>query len=322
MDKKTKIVLGTRNEGTYKYFSSILEPLDYVIILARNKREIFERIFFEIPSIIFLDWTSEEFSDPAICDELKQNIFLSQTPLIILISKEKLDSLRPEEVTYEDFIILPGGRESIILRCSLALLRSVRELDANPLTKLPGNNRSVQEIERRLKGNEPFAFALLDLDNFKAYNDKYGFQRGDEAIKMTARVIVNTLQGLNDPKTFIGHIGGDDFVLAVSTKNVDRACKGIIDNFSQVIPSLYDDEDVQKGFIISRDRQGQSHKYDVMTISIAVIDLSKLKISHFGELSSIMGELKKVAKRKRGNAIVKNRRIRSGFGSSKVRYKR
>ena len=312
MERQYKVLLGTASGRTFDHLSSILNSPEFTIIQTRDRRETIEKVFDEFPDLIFLDWTSPGFADPKICQELKQSDFLSHIPLVILIDEAAPELLNPEEATFEDFIALPGTPRSIVFRCRLTLLRAARELDANPLTKLPGNNCIVQEVERRMKVGDPFAFAFLDLDNFKAFNDRYGFRRGDEALRMTARVIVNSLQELNDPGRYVGHIGGDDFVFITSAGVIDDACERVAANFSQVIPSLYDDEDIRKGYIVSRDRRDRRTMFPLMTLSIAVIDLSDRRISHFGELSAIAGELKKQAKGREGNAIVKDKRMKAG----------
>jgi len=182
------------------------------------------------------------------------------------------------------------------------------DLDANPLTRLPGNYTIMATIQKTIWQKEKAALCYLDLDNFKAFNDRYGFARGDDAIRMTARVITNVSQRLSPSESFVGHVGGDDFFFIVPSHVTKECCEQIIQNFDMVIPTLFDDKDRIRGYIESKDRQGNPRRFPLVSLSISVIDLKNTAINHPGEASAIAGELKKEVKKIKGSNYMVNRR--------------
>jgi diguanylate cyclase (GGDEF)-like protein len=146
------------------------------------------------------------------------------------------------------------------------------------------------------------------LDKFKAYNDKYGFEHGDDVIRETARILIRTTQQLGNPDDFIGHIGGDDFVIITTPKNTDNICRKIIADFEKTVPSFYNETDRKKGYIIARDRAGKEQKIPLLSISIGVVTNETRKIEHVAQIGEIGAELKAVAKHMERSNYVKDRR--------------
>ena len=161
-------------------------------------------------------------------------------------------------------------------------------------------DRKLEIIQNNLYG--------VDIDNFKPFNDKYGFSRGDEVLRMSARLITSTIRNLNSPECYVGHIGGDDFVFIIPPHFTDQICQEIIKNFDLIIPTFYDEEDRIRGFIQSVDRQGKKQSFPLMTFSIAVVTNEKRKIKHYGEVSDIASKLKKHAKGMEGSNYVVDKR--------------
>ncbi len=170
-----------------------------------------------------------------------------------------------------------------------------RAENANPLTKLPGNNVIHEEIEKRIKGNKKFVSVYSDLDNFKAFNDKYGIGAGDQAIKITAKIMRDSLK-LGAPSDFLGHEGGDDFILLTTPEKSDAVTKYICDEFDKKIQELYSPEDKAQGFIMSKDREGNVKQFPIMTVSLAGVTNAERKLSSYAEVTNICAEVKKKAK--------------------------
>jgi len=177
-------------------------------------------------------------------------------------------------------------------------LRTLEEknLDANPLTRLPGNVAIEKEILTRLQSDSKFAFCLVDLDNFKAYSDRYGYARGSELLKGVGNILIDTVKRLGAPNDFIGHIGGDDFVLVIYLESITPLCEAIIQQFDEQIIRYYDREDVKRGFIISKDRKGNKQSFFIMTLSIAVVTNGKRPLSSPAHIAEIAAQLKQHAK--------------------------
>jgi diguanylate cyclase (GGDEF)-like protein len=182
-------------------------------------------------------------------------------------------------------------------------------LDASPLTRLPGGIAIEEILKKRLQDGYPVAFCLLDLDNFKSFNDRYGYAKGNEIIRETAKIIETAVAKYGTINDFIGHIGGDDFALITTTGKYNAICNSIINEFDKKIVNFYDTEDLENGYIIGKTRQNQEMKFPIMTISIAVITNQdgKGRYSHvkFGEIAA---ELKEYAKSLSGSVCIVNRR--------------
>lgn len=182
-------------------------------------------------------------------------------------------------------------------------------LDASPLTRLPGGVAIENNLKKRLNAEELFAFCLCDMDNFKAFNDRYGYAKSSEVIKATARIIESAVGELGKEDDFIGHIGGDDFVIITSPERYSALADSIIEKFNKMIVGFYDLKDLEKGYIISRNRQGQQMKFPIMTMSIAVVTNQHRKLVSPVQIGEIAAELKEYAKSIPGSIfVVDNRR--------------
>lgn len=177
-------------------------------------------------------------------------------------------------------------------------------LDASPLTRLPGNIAIERSINRRLREQTPFAMCYLDLDNFKSYNDHYGYIKASELIKEAGQIIYNAVKRLNDPDDFVGHIGGDDFVVIINAKLAKAACQTIIRDFDAMIPSYYSDEDCAAGFIDGIDRYGVPRSFPLISISIAVLSCQPGTYATAAEIATAAAEVKDRVKEASGSNYI------------------
>jgi GGDEF domain-containing protein len=164
-----------------------------------------------------------------------------------------------------------------------------------------------KELERRIKKGDRFAICHADLDDFKAYNDYYGYFYGDKLIRLTSEIVRDIVYS-STRNGFVGHIGGDDFVFLIPSNQVDQICRSIITAFDKIIQTRYKDEDLKKGFIETRNRRGEMERFPVMTLSISVIINKEKMFSHVGELSHMLVDLKKYTKSLPGSNYVVERR--------------
>ncbi|MBI5968515.1 MAG: diguanylate cyclase [Deltaproteobacteria bacterium] len=169
-------------------------------------------------------------------------------------------------------------------------------LDASPLTRLPGGVAIENIIKKRLLDGSSLAFCLLDLANFKSFNDRYGYARGNEVIQETARIITHAVGELGGEEDFIGHIGGDDFVITTAADRYEKICRAIIEAFDKEIINFYDPEDKQRGYILGKTRQGKKISFPIMTLSIAVVTNQMRRLQNYIHVGEIAAELKNYAK--------------------------
>lgn len=181
-------------------------------------------------------------------------------------------------------------------------------IDSTPLTRLPGGVAIENVLQNRLESGKVLAFCMLDLDNFKSFNDRYGYARGNDVIRATAKIIVAAVARHGSSDDFVGHIGGDDFAVIVDPRHYKPICEAIVSNFDQQVLTFYSSSDRAKGFITGHTRQGLEVHFPLMSISIAVVtNEHKKNMSHI-EISEIAAELKEHAKSQPGSIYVKNRR--------------
>ena len=193
------------------------------------------------------------------------------------------------------------------------MMRKVQEsqqlyVDASPLTRLPGNIAIEQVLKGKMLYDEKFALCYIDLDDFKAYNDRYGYARGSELIKLTGELIHRAKAEHGDPDDFVGHIGGDDFVLITSPDNVESVCQAIIDAFDLAAPLHYDDEDRARGYIEGTDRYGVTRRFPLMSISIAVVSDARRNFKTPLEIAQVATEIKDYVKSLPGSNYLIDRR--------------
>ena len=162
------------------------------------------------------------------------------------------------------------ANDFLVMAARLKELEQI-SLDASPLTRLPGNIAIERFINRHMKEQKSFAMCYLDLDNFKSYNDHYGYIKASELIKEAGQVIYEAIMGIRKPDTFVGHIGGDDFVVIVDEADADAACKAIIRGIDAMIPKYYSEADRKIGYIDGIDRYGVERCFPLISISIAAL---------------------------------------------------
>jgi EAL domain-containing protein (putative c-di-GMP-specific phosphodiesterase class I)/GGDEF domain-containing protein/CBS domain-containing protein len=197
---------------------------------------------------------------------------------------------------------------------ALAQVQMEMAKGANPLSGLPGNVAIESEIETRVKGESPVSFIYADLDNFKVYNDSYGFKAGDEVILLTSRIISWALRRHGAPHDFLGHVGGDDFVFCTTPDRAERICKAVTRCFARLVRGCYDEPDRSAGFILGKDRSGKPGQFPLMSISLAIVDCQGC--CTLDSISHRSAEMKKYAKSRPGNVWVRDRRGSAGMTCS------
>jgi diguanylate cyclase (GGDEF)-like protein len=191
------------------------------------------------------------------------------------------DKVAGLEAGADDYITKPFDNLELVARVKTHLRRAKQEKSFNPLTGLPGNILIEEEIKHRVADTKrKFAVLYVDLDNFKAFNDVYGFLKGDEVIKFVAHIMNKNVKDLGNPDDFVGHIGGDDFITITTPEKLEVICRAIINQFDSTISLFYSSEDRKRGYIVTRDRTNQEIQYPFMSLSIAVVSNEKRNIEN------------------------------------------
>lgn len=221
-----------------------------------------------------------------------------------------------DEMTPSEFLTASDGLDREIQEMMLKIKDSQqRYLDASPLTRLPGNLAIEQVLKDKMDHGEKFALCYIDLDDFKAFNDKYGYAKGSDLIKMTGEVLYRAKDKYAEQQDFVGHIGGDDFVLITSPDEAEQVCQAIIGEFDRLIPEYYLAEDRANGFIEGKDRYGVKRRFPIMSISIAVVSDLKRSFKSPIEIAKAATEIKDYVKSLPGSNYLIDRRISTRWES-------
>ena len=239
---------------------------------------------------------------------IKRDSTLQFVPVVLFHpSPDKRDVIEAYRYGVDEVINSFWDFELVTAKMEMLIARSKRDLGVNPTTKLPGPAAIEQDINMRLRNGEYIAVCYADLDNYKAFNDYYGYVYGDKIILMTAHILRTTVHDLV-PNGFVGHIGGDDYIFVIPFAKVDIVCKNIISTFDKMIPIRYEEEDRERGYIDVGNRFGKIERFPIMTISIAVIPNQDKAFTHVAEMSHMMADLKKITKTKPGSNYMIERR--------------
>lgn len=286
-----------------------LSEENYEILKAADGEEALKIIKSKPLDLVLLDYNMPKMNGKQVCLEVKKDILLSHLPIIMLTGRGDVDDkVGGIDAGADDYLVKPFEPKELLARIRMILRRTERDLEANPLTRLPGNVSILNELSRRLEKKGLFAVCYIDLDKFKAYNDKYGFEHGDEVIRETARILIQVTQKFGNPDDFIGHIGGDDFVVVTLPETVDNICQVIIDDFEKTVPSFYNETDRKNSYIIGHDRKGKEQKIPLLSVSIGVVTNEARKIEHVAQIGEIGAELKSYAKNLERSNYVKDQR--------------
>lgn len=233
---------------------------------------------------------------------------LTAVPVVLwLPSADSQAAVSVLESEIDDLILGSIDDPTASARLRLALRRSWRDLDVNPSSRLPGPTTIERIISERIAGHDHFAVCYADLDDFKAYNDYYGYFYGDKVIKLVARVIRETVYD-HQPEGFVGHIGGDDFVFVITPDKIQPVCEAVIQRFDAEVPLCYEPRDRRNGYIISKSRRGTAETYGLLTLSIAVAVNHGNTFDHVGEISHMVADLKRYTKTLPGSNYMIERR--------------
>jgi len=192
-----------------------------------------------------------------------------------------------------------------------------QNLDTSPLTRLPGGVSIEKKLNQRIALKQPIAFCLLDIDHFKSFNDRYGYAKGNEFIKTTAAIIRKAVIELGSTTDFIGHVGGDDFVVITTPNHYDRICRAVVRIFDKTIPNIYNAEDRQRGYLIGENRQGQKVSFPLASISIAVVTNVHRQVVNYIQFGEISAEIKQRAKATAGSNYVVDQREKADHETRK-----
>lgn len=264
----------------------------------------------EIPDLIIIneDNLKDKLND--LCSRIRNDSDNTITPIIVVSSNDETEHKVNVIKNSVEYIVEKSlGKEYLYYTIkNIARLLTVNRT-VSPLTGLPGNVKIQSELKKKLALKQPFIVLYLDLDNFKSYNDVYGFLRGDEIIKLTAKIITNNVYNITNNDAFVGHIGGDDFIAILDGDvNYENICQNIITEFDSEVKSYFNKEDLEKGYLEIQNRKGVMEEFPLTALSIGVVVADKNRFANILEIGEVGAQVKHLAKSMQGSSYAINRR--------------
>ena len=241
------------------------------------------------------------------CRTLKGEAYSAVIPVIFLATDNPAHDLAAMEAGADELLTADMGPDEQAMRLQVTLNRANRDVSVHPSTRLPGTAQIERDITERIRGGEEFAVCYADLDHFKEFNDRYGYNRGDGVIGIVARILRDVVRAYA-PSGFIGHIGGDDFIFNVPLDEMEVCCREILSIFDVLIPYQYTQDDRDRGYFVAKDRRGNFHEIPLMTLSIGVVTNRHRSFSHPARVSELATEMKSYAKTLPGSVHAVDRR--------------
>ena len=261
------------------------------------------------PLLIVIDADGAGSSGSDLCQTLKEDAFSAIVPIVFVAGNHASGQVREWFQAGADEVITPlfepAEQRS---RLDVLLYRTERNVAVHPSTRLPGTTEIEREIRSRLDSGSTFAICYADLDHFKEFNDRYSYYDGDRVILIVSRILRDVVKGLCPNGGFVGHIGGDDFIVILPIDRVQDVCSEIISVFDTLIPYQYSVQDQRAGYFFGKDRRGHLHRVPLMTLSIGIVTNEHRRFSHPAEVSETATEMKMYAKTLPGSVFVVDRR--------------
>ena len=303
-----KILLADDSHAIRFLVSEILTNAGFTVVQAQDGQEAIDKTYKENPDLLILDYEMPKKTGFEVVKEVRSRTGYLHTPIIIFTAvTDKSTKLEGLGLDIDDYLTKPADEDEIVARVKLLLKRSQQKMDSNPLTHLPGNPSIQARVEREIATGNPFAVLYCDLNNFKSFNDKYGFEAGDHVLKTAAEILIAAAR--QDPQAFVGHIGGDDFVVICRFDKAEEIAKEIVLQIDKVAPTFYSAQDQAQGYMVSTNRKGEEEKFPFLAMGIGIVHNTKRPLTSFAMVSSIASELKCLAKQhEKGSYYVIDRR--------------
>ena len=297
MKKKRRILLVEQDDMTTNVLKHLLTLWGFEFFLAEKGFQALEMIRCLMPDLILVSFQLSDMSASRFIYRLRKDPLTAYLPILLLIGHRRLRyQLLKEKISFDDYLLIPPDPVELRLRMEQTLRRTEQNLQANPLTRLPGGLTIEKEIEDRIGRGEPLSVCQFDIDRFKAFNDAYGYDRGNGVLCQMARILIQTVRLVGEGSDFIGHIGGDDFVVITHPDRHEAICRYAIQEFDRLMPLHYPPKDRERGTISVTNRLGKEQHFALMTLSIAVTTNRSRRIESSHQVSEIASDIKRYLK--------------------------
>ncbi|HEY1013285.1 MAG TPA: response regulator [Herpetosiphonaceae bacterium] len=312
-----RILIADDNVMLSQLLEDILIEEGYQVETATDGDELLHKAQQHVPDLMLIDVLMPHLDGYEAVRQLRNDTRLAHVPMLLLTARTAVeDVVAGFETGADDYITKPFQIPELLARIKAQLLRASRRPVQNPLTGLPGNTLIEEEVKHRLRTGEPFALLYTDLDNFKAFNDTYGFARGDQIITLVAGLLGELREAHGAEQVFLGHVGGDDFAVIVAPALIAPFCTTLIERFDREVLRFYDPEDVARGYLRGVDRFNAARRFPIQSLSIGVVSTEDRPFDSYEEVSRCAADMKHAAKKIPGSVYIVDRRAREAAAAA------
>jgi diguanylate cyclase (GGDEF)-like protein len=290
---RQKILIADDEDSVRRVLARAFSPEVYELLCASDGKAALDMASMRNPDLILLDINMPGKNGREVLRALRRNAQTRMTPVIMLtacgVPADKIGGL---EMGADDYITKPFMLAELKARVAGALRRNRRALSANPITKLPGSPAIEEEVNRLITASTPFAFLYVDINYFKAYNDAYGYERGDRVIRETAEILLDSFHSDGGEAGFVGHIGGDDFVVITDLAQAPYLAARITSEFDKRSPGFYTSLDRRRGFIRVKNREGRWQRFSPLSLSVGIVTTRHRVLDHYAKVVQVASEMK------------------------------
>ena len=305
---KGRVLVVSDDDVVARFLKHDLTNEAYDVDVLDNGAQTVERAIATRPDLVLIDLSREGCDGIEVVRRLRSHPPTASLPVILLTAKaDPADKVVGLTAGADDYVVKPFDTLELIARIAGTLRRTADIRALSPLTGLPGNHRIDVEVSSRAAAGSPYALCHVDLDEFKAFNDVYGFQRGDDLLLLLAACLQRAVSKAGHPVPFLGHVGGDDFVVVCRVEQAEPLCHAAIEEFARRSPTLYDPDDAARGHLEVVDRRGEVRRTPMAAVSVGVA-VDRTGDRDFRAVIAAATEMKKVAKSRPGSYVAVDRR--------------
>jgi diguanylate cyclase (GGDEF)-like protein len=307
-----KILIAEKDSETLALLEARLKARGYDVFIAMYSDEAIRLVQKMRFDLILIGSAMEPIEGMELSQKAKRaQIGLSASIILLADEGELSELILTQDRGFDDFLIKPFDPFSLQLRVALNLTRARERLQANPLTGLPGSAAIEANINRRIERNEWFSVCYVDINHFKSFNDRYGFERGDNVIRQLAQLLGRILEKTGAVRNgFIGHIGGDDFIVVLNSEYEEKFAQECLQEFDRIIPTCYDEADRKQRSVMIKNRNGVPVSFPLMSLSIATVSNQNRPYRNMAEIARDAAEVKSYLKTQPGSHYLQDRRAR------------
>lgn len=305
-----RILIADKDPALRMLINTRLHARQYEVVEAETGEEVLRALERDPVDLILLSTEMERIGSNLLIEVIRRKPNFMTVPVILLAEEDEIAELvMTRERGFDDFITKPFNPLVLQLRVALNISRARQRMEANALTHLPGNFAIDRVIRDRIERKQKFSVLYMDINNFKSFNDKYGFEKGDDVIRQTAQILLQTAQAVGkDGESFVGHIGGDDFIVVTVPEEEENFARRFIAEFDRIMPTYYNDKDQQRGYIRTQNRQGKQTTFPLMSCSVAACNNLYKEYKSLGEIAADAAEVKSFLKMQQGSHYLRDRR--------------